>query len=51
VHAHLALLGRHEAAAFRAYLKAPAGGAGPERIGPANAGVTEWELRRYFERG
>jgi glutamine synthetase len=51
VHTHLALLGRHEAAAFRAYLKAAADGADPEGVGPAHAGVTEWELRRYFERG
>jgi glutamine synthetase len=51
VHAHLALLGRHEVAAFRAYLKSPAAGAVSEGAGAAHAGVTEWELRRYFERG
>jgi glutamine synthetase len=51
VHAHLALLGRHEVAAFRSYLKSPAAGAVSEGTGAAHAGVTEWELRRYFERG
>jgi glutamine synthetase len=51
VHTHLALLGRHEAAAFRAYLKAAAAASGPEAVGQAHTGVTEWELRRYFERG
>jgi glutamine synthetase len=49
VHKHLALLGRHEATAFRAYLKTAA--AGPAGGGPAHPGVSEWELRRYFERG
>src|SRR5690348_6115474 len=49
VHAHLALLGRHEAAAFREYLgTATADQAGGDGADP---GVTEWELRRYFERG
>ncbi len=51
VHTHLALLGRHEAAAFRAYLKTAAAGAGSVGADPAHGAVTEWELRRYFERG
>ena len=43
VHQHLALLGRHEVAAFSAQ---------PDDVGAAGpAGVTPWELRRYFERG
>jgi glutamine synthetase len=51
VHEHLALLGRHEAAAFSAYLKSAAAAAGPAGVGSAHTDVTEWELRRYFERG
>ena len=39
VHQHLATLGRHEVAAFRAH------------CADAGSSVTEWELRRYFERG
>jgi glutamine synthetase len=43
VHQHLALLGRHELAAFSSQLA---------DAGPADqARVTPWELRRYFERG
>ncbi len=43
VHQHLALLARHELAAFRSQ---------PADAGPAGqARVTPWELRRYFERG
>ncbi len=51
VHKHLALLGRHEAAAFRAYQKTAAAAAGPAGAGSAHTDVTGWELRRYFERG
>jgi glutamine synthetase len=51
VHRHLALLGKHEAAAFRAYLGTAVAAASPPGGGPAQPGVTEWELRRYFERG
>jgi len=43
VHRHLALLGRHELAAF----SSQPGSADA----PGQAGVTPWELRRYFERG
>ena len=43
VHQHLALLGRHEQAAFSSW-QAGAGAAQDD-------GVTSWELRRYFERG
>lgn len=43
VHQHLALLGRHELAAFSSQL------AGADAAGQAR--VTPWELRRYFERG
>jgi glutamine synthetase len=39
VHEHLATLGRHEVAAFHAHCDG------------AGSSVTEWELRRYFERG
>jgi glutamine synthetase len=51
VHTHLSLLGKHEAAAFRAYLGTAAAAASTAGGGPAQPGVTEWELRRYFERG
>src|SRR5262249_59751607 len=52
VHAHLALLGRHEVDAFRTYLKPSAAAALSEGAGGSlGGGVTEWELRRYFERG
>jgi len=43
VHQHLALLSRHEQAAFSSWQA----GAGAAQDG----GVTPWELRRYFERG
>ena len=54
VHAHLALLGRHETALFRARNDRGPRTAAEPTASPATddpVGVTEWELRRYFERG
>ena len=54
VHAHMALLGRHETAAFRARTDSAATDAASPTASPPTddlGEVTGWELRRYFERG